>query len=61
MAGFTFVSALIYLTLLVSFVISYLEVDLGRELVGKTLHRWGKFSLLLVVLGAIIQVMSFFQ
>lgn len=59
MPGLPFVISLIYLTLLVSFVVSLIDVGFGSALVRKTLHRWGKFLLLLVVLGIVVQVLTF--
>ncbi len=57
-AGVPFLLSMLYLTLLVSFVISLLELNFCRELTMKTFTRWGKFLLLLVALGVFIQILT---
>lgn len=61
MAGVPFVLSAVYLTLVVSFVISLLESGFCTTTVKQTFRRWGKFLLLLVVLAIVIQVLTVWQ
>ncbi len=54
MAGWVFLTSMVYLTLLVAFVVSLLEFGFEAPLARKTLTRWGKFLLLLGGLGVVI-------
>jgi len=53
-----FLSSALYLTLLVSFTISLLASNFDHTLVRQTLRRWGKFLLLLVLLGVVVHLIS---
>lgn len=61
MAGVPFVMSAVYLTLVVSFVISLLESGFCAITLKQTFRRWGKFLLLLVVLAILIQVLTVWQ
>jgi energy-coupling factor transporter transmembrane protein EcfT len=61
MTGIPFVVSALYLTLTVAFVVTLLERGYSQRLVWKTLRRWGKFLLLLVILGIVIQILTWIQ
>jgi hypothetical protein len=61
MHGIPFIVSSVYLTLLVSFTMTLLETGLDEILLRKTLKRWGKFLLLLGVLGIVIQVLTWLK
>jgi hypothetical protein len=61
MAGPVFLTSAIYLTLAMSFVVSLLETGFGPGLWKHTFRRWGKFLLLLVILGIVIEVLTIIQ
>ena len=61
MHGIPFIISSVYLTLLVSFTMTLLETGLDEILLRKTLKRWGKFLLLLGVLGIVIQVLTWLK
>jgi hypothetical protein len=56
--GIVFVGTCVYLSLLVSFVHTLNERGYARGIMFHTARRWGKFLLLLVVLGAIVQILT---
>jgi len=58
MTGWPFVLSAFYLTLLVAFTLTLVEHGYGRAILSHTLRRWGKFLLLLVVLGVVVQVLT---
>lgn len=58
MSGIPFVISMIYLTFLTAFVVTLLERGYDGRTLGKTLHRWGKFLLLLGILAIVIQVLT---
>ncbi len=60
-AGLMFLVSMIYLTLLLSFVISLIDFGYAPSLIGKTFRRWGKFLLLLGALGVIVVVLTVVQ
>ena len=53
--GFVFVFTALYLTFLVALVVSLLDTQLGKSLPARTLRRWGKFLLGLVILAILVQ------
>lgn len=61
MSGWPFLLSLFYLTLAVAFVVTLLREGLGPLTAKGTARRWGKFLLLLVLLGAGIQVLTLLQ
>ncbi len=61
MIAWPFILSLIYLTLLVSFIITLLEQNFSAKLIGKTFRRWGKFLLLLGCLAIFILILSFLK
>lgn len=61
MAGIPFVLSAVYLTLVVSFVVSLLESGVCAATMKQTFRRWGKFLLLLVVLAIVIQLLTVWQ
>jgi hypothetical protein len=60
MPGFYFALSALYLTLVVALVISLLDTGLRSGFLTRTLKRWGKFLLGLVVLGVIVQILTWF-
>ncbi|CAN5248525.1 hypothetical protein BH09SUM1_BH09SUM1_10690 [soil metagenome] len=58
MRGLPFVLTALYLLLLVSYVMTLLEDNATRPMLHRVLHQWGKFLLLLVILGAMVQVLT---
>lgn len=61
MNGVIFVGTAVYLTLAVAFVLSLADVGFERTLGYHTARRWGKFLLLLVGLGIVVQVLTWIQ
>ncbi len=53
-----FLISAIYLTLIVAYSMTILETGYDGLVVKRTMHRWGKFLLLLVGLGIVIQFIS---
>jgi hypothetical protein len=60
MPGFYFALSALYLTLVVALVISLLDTGIRSGFLVRTLKRWGKFLLGLVVLGVIVQILTWF-
>jgi hypothetical protein len=60
MPGFFFALSALYLTLVVALVISLLDTGIRSGFLVRTLKRWGKFLLGLVVLGVIVQILTWF-
>jgi uncharacterized membrane protein len=58
MAGVLFVLSALYLTLVVSVVISLLDHPVPQTLVRDTIRRWAKFTGGLLALGFVVQVMT---
>lgn len=58
MTGFIFIPTAVSLALVVSFVVTLLELRPGAPLMRPTLRRWGKFLLGLAGLAAVVQVLS---
>jgi len=59
MPGWIFLAAALYMTFLVALVVSLLNEGLERSIIRQTLRRWGKFLLGLVILGIIVQILTF--
>ena len=59
--GIPFVSTAIGASLVVSFVMTLLELNFGPGLAKHTFRRWGKFLLLLGILGIVIQFLTLLQ
>lgn len=57
-AGALFVVSAVYLTFIVSFVVTVLERGVAAGAMGKVLHRWGKFLLLLTGLGVFVMILT---
>ena len=55
-----FLLSSIYLSFIVSLCMTVLESGFDGRLAAKALWRWGKFLLLLVGLGIVIQIISLF-
>ncbi len=58
MPGIVFLFSGIYLTFIVSLVISLLEWSTEKGLARNTLRRWCKFLLGLVILGILVQIFT---
>ncbi|MEQ8822123.1 MAG: hypothetical protein RLY93_17945 [Sumerlaeia bacterium] len=58
MTGPVYILSALYLTLLVSLVISVLEPEWRNKLWKNTLRRWGKFLGGLAILGVIVQILT---
>ena len=58
MRGLAFVVSALYLLLLVAFVMALLEDNIPGPLWKRTLLKWGNFLLLLVVLGIVVQILT---
>lgn len=56
--GFVFVGTALYLTLVVAVVYTLNERGFSRGFAFQTGRRWGKFLLLLVVLGIVTQILT---
>lgn len=48
----------LYLTFLVSLVVSLLDTECNKRLFKETLRRWCKFLLGLIVLGFVVQIIT---
>ena len=58
MSALPFLASAMYLSLMVSLVVSLLEYDTGRAIAWHTGRRWGKFLLLLVILGVFVHLLT---
>ena len=57
--GIPFLFTALYMTLVVAFVVTLLEVGYGgKGLWWHTFRRWGKFLLLLIALGILVQILT---
>jgi len=56
--GLLYIGSGLWLTLLVAFVVSLLELGFCAELWRRTARRWGKFLLGLVILAVVVQALS---
>lgn len=57
--GMTFILTGLYLTFLVSLVMALLEPEWKQRLPLRIGRKWGKFLLGLVILGVVVQVLTF--
>jgi hypothetical protein len=58
MPGFYFLLSALYLTLTVALVISLLDTGIKAGFLVRTLKRWAKFLLGLVILGLVVQIFT---
>jgi len=58
MIAWPFILSAFYLTLVVAFTLTLVERGFSRDILAQSLTRWGKFLLLLVGLGAVVQVLT---